>query len=441
MANLTTFPPPEQKHELPNQKAQHDIIVFVRRPNENNKTKPKPPSSSSWKSFKNIFSCRRADAAAVVVPAAAPVPSSTKKNRSGGVLGPCRLICSFGGSAAASRRVVHRSDDDDDFPEPAERTASLARQGSPRVPGKKGGCRNGGGGGGGGSSSSRWSLASGSSSRRMPLKKLSGCYECQAIVDPARYPMARRTKCTCPDCGEVFSKIESVEHHRAVRHAVLELGPDDSSRNIVEIIFKSSWLINNKDRPACEIQRILKVHNAPSTIQRFEDYRDAVRTRAAVSGEKSPRCAADGNELLRFYCTTLACPLGAQGSSSLCGSLPGCGVCTVIRHGFHANKPAGIRTTASSGGAHGSRRGDGSWAMLVCRVIAGRVGNTAAAAAGGDGKEATLGAEEDSAAAQTGSYDSVSGCGGSYPNLEELYVFNRRAILPCFVVIYKAMES
>ncbi|RAL40427.1 hypothetical protein DM860_006497 [Cuscuta australis] len=431
MAVLSTFPPPQQKHELQNQKTLHDG-------NKPTEPRPKPPSSSSWESFKNLLmSCKRADAVVTVVPAAAP--SFTKKNRSGGLLGPCRSICSFGGNAAASRRVVHRSDDDDDLP---ERTAALARQGSPRVPGKKDGCRNGGGGSGGGSSSSRWSLASGSSSRRMHLKKLSGCYECQAIVDPARYPMARRTKCTCPDCGEVFSNIQSLEHHRALRHAVLELGRDDSSRNIVEIIFKSSWIINNnKDRPACEIQRILKVHNAPRTIQRFEDYRDAVRTRAAVSGEKSPRCAADGNELLRFYCTTLACPLGAQGSSGLCGSLPGCGVCTVIRHGFHANKPAGIRTTASSGGAHGSQRGDGIWAMLVCRVIAGRVGHTAAAAAGGDGKEATLGAEEDSAAAQTGSYDSVSGCGGSYPNLEELYVFNRRAILPCFVVIYKATES
>lgn len=46
-----------------------------------------------------------------------------------------------------------------------------------------------------------------------------------------------------------------------------------------------------------------------------------------------------------------------------------------------------------------------------------------------------------SVSAAAGSYDSVAGYGGIYSNLEELYVFNPRAILPCFVVIYKAMES
>ncbi|KAJ8438314.1 hypothetical protein Cgig2_018794 [Carnegiea gigantea] len=34
--------------------------------------------------------------------------------------------------------------------------------------------------------------------------------------------------------------------------------------------------------------------------------------------KKHPRCLADGNELLRFYGTTMACSLGLAGSSSLC---------------------------------------------------------------------------------------------------------------------------
>jgi hypothetical protein len=67
--------------------------------------------------------------------------------------------------------------------------------------------------------------------------------------------------------------------------------------------------------------------------------------------------------------------------------------------------------------------------MLVCRVIAGRVRRIADDAP----------TEEDSVSA--GSYDSVAGCAGIYSNLEELIVFNPRAILPCFVVIYKALES
>lgn len=47
---------------------------------------------------------------------------------------------------------------------------------------------------------------------------------------------------------------------------------------------------------------------------------------------------------------------------------------------------------------------------------------------------------DDASAAATANgsgYDSVAGCGGMYSNLEELNVFNPRAILSCFVVIYK----
>ncbi|GFS35970.1 C2H2-like zinc finger protein [Actinidia rufa] len=262
------------------------------------------------------------------------------------------------------------------------------------------------------------------------LRKLSGCYECHMIVDPTRYPSPRSRICACSECGEVFPKMESLELHQAVRHAVSELGPEDSGRNIVEIIFKSSWL--KKDNPICKIERILKVHNTQRTIQRFEDCRDTVKLRATAHTKKNPRCAADGNELLRFHCTTLACSLGSRGSSSLCGPAPGCGVCTIIRHGFRgsASDGKGVRTMASSGRAHDCLAGsDGRRAMLVCRVIAGRVRRMA------DDSPP----EEDSVS--PGLYDSVAVFAGVYSNLEELSVFNPRAILPCFVVIYKALES
>lgn len=95
-----------------------------------------------------------------------------------------------------------------------------------------------------------------------------------------------------------------------------------------------------------------------------------------------------------------------------------------------------MRTTASSGRAHdsvavqcGGEGGGGRRAMLVCRVIAGRVRRVA--------EEAPL--EEDGASGG-GCYDSVAGCAGMYSDLEELVVFNPRAILPCFVVIYKVLS-
>lgn len=204
-----------------------------------------------------------------------------------------------------------------------------------------------------------------------------------------------------------------------------ELGPEDSGRNIVEIIFKSSWL--KKDKPYCNIERILKVHNTKRTIQRFEDCRDTVKLLATSNTKKNPRCAADGNELLRFHCTSLTCTLGERGSSSLCGSLPGCGVCTIIRNGFRGvsfgDGLSGVHTTASSGRAHDCLGGSGMRrAMLVCRVIAGKVKTVA---------------EDDGVA--VGGYDSVAGKAGVYSSMEEMYVCNPRAILPCFVVIYKAL--
>lgn len=250
--------------------------------------------------------------------------------------------------------------------------------------------------------------------------------------------------------------------------AVSELGPEDSGRNIVEIIFKSSWL--KKDQPLCKIERILKVHNTQRTITRFEDYRDSVKARAAAAflqhnaatarhggaGKKNPRCAADGNELLRFHCSGLTCSLGARGSTSLCSSSSlssptPCGVCTIIRHGFaraHHEPGKGVRTTASSGRAHDCcprasghepDGGLGRRAMLVCRVIAGRVrpmGDPAAPPPPEETGSSSSAAFDSTATVQHG-YSEGAAAGGACPSLEELFVSTPRAILPCFVVIYR----
>ena len=205
---------------------------------------------------------------------------------------------------------------------------------------------------------------------------------------------------------------------------VSELDPEDTSKNIVEIIFHSSWL--KKQSPVCEIDRILKVHNTQRTISKFEEYRDSIKAKATKLTKKHPRCIADGNELLRFHCTTFVCSLGLNGSSNLCNSIPQCNVCSIIKHGFKVTGEAsggnGILTTATSGRAHDKAgvspdESNDKRAMLVCRVIAGRV------------KKNAEGSMDE--------YDSVAGDVGAYSNLDELYVFNPRAILPCFVVIYR----
>ncbi|KAH9324411.1 hypothetical protein KI387_004589 [Taxus chinensis] len=265
--------------------------------------------------------------------------------------------------------------------------------------------------------------------RGVHLKKFSGCYECHVVVDPfestSRDSSLRTTIYACPICGEIFSKSEALEQHQALKHAVSELAQDDSAKNIVDIIFQTSWL--KKETP-CKIDRILKVHNSQKTINKFEDYRDMVRAKANKLAKKHPRCIADGNELLRFHCTTLTCSLGMNGLCSLCNQ-PSCNVCTVIRHGFCSKleNGKGIYTTASSGKAHDSIElseedvSKARRAMLVCRVIAGRVNRS-----------------QDPDEFVNGGFDSVAGEAGVYSNLDELFVFNPKAVLPCFVVLYKA---
>lgn len=373
-------------------------------------------SSSSWEQLKSLLSCRSTTAAARVHDPAAP--SALSRLRSGGAsLCAIRDVVDAASSAASSAAASIDRD-----------TAPLTR-----------------------SSRRAHRAASSTGGHPSSLRGLSGCYECRAInVEPMsrRYPRPREL-CACSQCGEVFTKADSLEHHQATRHAVSELGPEDSGRNIVEIIFKSSW--QKRDRPICQIDRILKVHNTPRTIARFEAYRDAVRSRRRAT---AARAAADGNELLRFHSAGLACALGLDGSTSLCadsspattpspnGEGAACGACAAIRHGFApwvGAHPLGVRTTASSGRAHDCgaaapvqlAASAGCRAMLVCRVIAGRVRR--------DGDDDAAAAARD----EEGPFDSVAGddaASSVYGNLEELFVANPRAILPCFVVIYRVLE-
>ncbi|CAD5189143.1 unnamed protein product [Musa acuminata subsp. malaccensis] len=49
---------------------------------------------------------------------------------------------------------------------------------------------------------------------------------------------------------------------------ISDLGPEDTSRTIIEIIFQSSWLENQS--PVCKIDRILKVHNTQKAVTSSE---------------------------------------------------------------------------------------------------------------------------------------------------------------------------
>ncbi|KAL5984386.1 hypothetical protein ACLOJK_018490 [Asimina triloba] len=249
----------------------------------------------------------------------------------------------------------------------------------------------------------------------------------------------------CATCGEVFHKTQTLEIHQSTKHAVSELRDGDTAANIVRIIFQTGWINNPKEGKQPQIHRILKIHSSPKILSRFEEYRESVKMKSSRSGSSgggrgwNERCVVDGNELLRFQCSTFMCSLGEEAGGGRWGICGGefCSVCGIIRRGFSA-KLDGIATMGSSRRAHESipeemeeefaymkvRR-----AMLVCRVVAGRVAREGDAAA--DDKE-------------SGGFDSLlvsPGDGGPHKGgpdhgEEELLVFNPRAVLPCFVVIY-----
>lgn len=224
----------------------------------------------------------------------------------------------------------------------------------------------------------------------------------------------------CTVCGEIFQKPNLLENHQSTNHAVSELTGSDPGHNIVQIIFKSGWPETNESPT---IHRILKIHNSQKILSKFEEYRESVKSKATRNTRRrDERCIADGNELMRFHCSTFLCELGHNRDSSIC-SQQFCNICGIIKSGF-SQKLDGISTLSTSWRANMSIPDDierefrfmnVKRAMLVCRVIAGRVGSDS----------------DDEMDKTDGGFDSVMAREES-----ELVVFNPRAVLPCFVIVY-----
>lgn len=240
---------------------------------------------------------------------------------------------------------------------------------------------------------------------------------------PPQQPPSKRSNPKCPRPAKpepasspthrsrISASTRTARAHDPFLPALTELPEGHPSRNVVEIIFHTSW---SPKAFSGRIEMIFKVQNGSKTVARFEEYREVVKSRSrAGSGgpkvgseyeEENARCVADGNEVMRFHC------LGQPSGSGVYDAFGGA-------WGFHAGKGSAICTFSGSGVAHenaGAARG--RRAMLVCRVVAGRVS-----------KQLELESLLDGGVG----FDSVSGDNG------ELLVFDPRAVLPCFLIIYK----
>ena len=160
---------------------------------------------------------------------------------------------------------------------------------------------------------------------------------------------------------------------------VSELIDRDSGNNIVRIIFKTDWIDNEKTP---KINWILKIHNSTEILGRFKEYREHVKSKAARNSgvrRRDERCIADDNELLRFHYSTFLCNLGQNGNSSL-NNHQYCSIHGIIRSGF-SQQLDGISTLSTRWRAHATiiedefRFMNVKRVMLVCRVVAGRMGS------------------------------------------------------------------
>lgn len=149
MALLTFLP--EQSQEVKKRKVSNS--------KRKKKLPPPPPAKppSSWDQFKNLLTCKQ------IVDSKIHDPSKHNNN----VYSSCSSICTF---TDASSRVVHRADNSPDGSTTGQETRLLAKKSSH----------------GSSSRSANSASAARSAARGIQLRKLSGCYECHAIIDPTR---------------------------------------------------------------------------------------------------------------------------------------------------------------------------------------------------------------------------------------------------------------
>ncbi|XP_028796047.1 uncharacterized protein LOC114751559 [Neltuma alba] len=267
------------------------------------------------------------------------------------------------------------------------------------------------------------------------------CNECNISSSNSRVSMQtdsnnNNNNLVCLKCGEKLKFVDAVEAHHVSQHSVIKLDEEDSTRQIIETICRTNC--TNSETKSGQIESVLKVQNSPRTFARFDEYREMIKNDAEKSHKKQPRCLVDGNELLRFHGTTLICSLGtdngSSSSSGLCTS-EHCCVCQILRHGSFTTKEFrgsfGVLTNSTCDKAFqsiGSLDSDESdmgssqrKSVMVCRVIAGRV----------------LYSSVEEIVEENSGFDSLADKRNGDLEVEELYVLDPRAILPCFVVIYK----
>ncbi|CAL1354001.1 unnamed protein product [Linum trigynum] len=239
---------------------------------------------------------------------------------------------------------------------------------------------------------------------------------------------SRTRSCSC-------SPPPSYRRSHKIRTQFVEVSIGDPARNVAEMIFhRASSSLNPTNSATRKIRKVLRVNNSAEIVERFERYREKVKKIACREELRGyPRSSVDGDEVLRFFGTTISCCNQQQYSSAaateareLCRN-KNCGVCRAIRCSFnteHHRKNSGIQLSTRSdeltdehcvtGLSKVVVGADQERAVVLCRAIAGATTTDASKVNNGRNIHKT---------------DPNS-------NSESLVVTNPGAILPCFVIVF-----
>ncbi|KAJ8766515.1 hypothetical protein K2173_023762 [Erythroxylum novogranatense] len=207
-----------------------------------------------------------------------------------------------------------------------------------------------------------------------------------------------------------------IRRHNSRTH-FCELSIGDPARIVTEMIFRRASI--NPSGPSRKIKRVLRVKSSIEVLERFESYREMVKENAYEQCKTHPRSTVDGNELLRFFGTTMSCCYEKSVTVfQLCRD-PLCRVCGLIQSDFQTDdiQRNGIRLSTNSEELSDSiitfpqvSDDKRERAVILCRIIAGPVVN-----------------KEDRAC------DSI---GSEHTDSKIITVKNPCAVLPCFVIVF-----
>ncbi|XP_030442025.2 uncharacterized protein LOC115664214 [Syzygium oleosum] len=159
---------------------------------------------------------------------------------------------------------------------------------------------------------------------------------------------------------------------------LLELTHVDPSRKILQKIVQAA--VPKATKKHRKIGKILRVKSREEILLRYEKHREMVKVVSSLQHHKNPRNLVDGNELLQFYGTTMACTKRKQNSvNKLCYEL-NCQVCRIIgsyfdteytrKHGIQLSRSSQVLTEIMSSVSSVKKA---KRAVIVCRTIAGSV--------------------------------------------------------------------